>query len=167
MEGKEDIFLNSGIPEEFVRFFRIYQEKFGKCWHSEKNGRFAINFRYHMLEGMQKNIQDSDLLVAAAILLSHHESYFEDLLDPQKRTFRDHDLKKAAETIRELAKYMAKNAGELSFGHNPTFTKVRLSLGLKGEEVMTPARRAKLTEARYLEFFCNLPEIWGFKPKTA
>jgi len=160
MEG-EDILSGKGIPEEAIVFFRSYQKNLGKDqkWSREKNGRFAQNFRYHMLEGLQKNIPSLDLLVAGAILLSHESSYIKlvqegDNDDPIAK----HELSRIKEQVLAVAEYMSKNGAFLLIPYSTLFSKVRLRLGLSGPDFSK--EKSKRPYCEYLEFFCNLPAIW-------
>lgn len=162
MKKEKDILEGVGIPPEAIAFFRRYQERQGTAWHMEKNGRFAQNFRHHMLEGLKINIPSLDLLVAAAILLSNHGNYFERVRgeisnDPAV----NHDLAVIQQKVRGLAQSMAEWGTSLSIPHSPEFTKVRLRLGLGGAEVSV--KKSKRPKQEYIAFLCNLPEIWEGK----
>lgn len=175
MEQK-DILLEAEIPKEYVEFFWAYQrylEKKSKgIWYYEKNGRFASNFRYCILEGLKKDIKEGDLLLAAAILLSHCESYFEYLFNPSfKNTSNyEHELGNIKKITREIAEFMAKSDDAIYEYASPetSFSKTKSLLGFTNEELKVPARDTdiKKVPGRYLRFFCNLPEIWDYKPKN-
>lgn len=154
----KDTFVCSGIPKEIISFFRVYQKHAGKggaIWFTERNGRFATNFKYHILEGMRKNFMDKDLLVAAALLLSHEGSYFFLMRRPREEASYRHEVERTQKIRREIAGYMAKNARRLmypSFGSR-IISKVKSYLGF-GIEINT---------SRYMEFFCDLPLIWEYE----
>lgn len=157
MENTGDILSGIGIPEEAIAFFRKYQERLGTAWHMEKNGRFAQNFRYHMLEGLKKDIPSLDLLVAGVILLSS-ESYLERMREEERDDPAiKHELSRIRKLVLALAEYMSKHGADLCT-YRLLFSKVGLRLGLSG--TLFPTRRAARPPHEYLEFFCNLPAIW-------
>lgn len=157
MEKAEDILSGIGIPPEAIAFFRKYQERLGTAWHMEKNGRFTKNFRYHMLEGLKKDIPSLDLLVAGAILLSS-ESYLERMREEERDDPAiKHELSRIRELVLALAEYMSKHGADLC-AYRLSFSKVGLRLGLSGTSF--PTRRATRPPYEYLEFFCSLPAIW-------
>jgi len=169
-EKEEDILEEAGIPGDYINFFRTYQ-KDGKnlgVWHREKNGRFTMNFQHYILEGMEKGI-DSDLMLAAAILLSHCELYFNYVADPKTKNWDGYkfETEKIRETTRAVAQYMAK-VGEEAYGFpigNSSFNQARSLLGFTNQELKVPLADITITPGRYLRFFCALPEIWGYQPK--
>lgn len=166
--GGKDILKEAGIDDDVVDFFRRYQQSKGMTpWHKEKNGRFAINFRYYMKEGESKKIDDLDLLVAAAILLAHQESYFEDLLEPDLGSLssRPTQLNIIREDVRRVALYMDENGVNIYAPWGQTFSKMRKLLGLSTKELLKNEDEVAFNSARYLQFFCRLPEVWGYKPK--
>ncbi len=161
MENAEDILSGKGIPEEAIAFFRRYQKSLGKNqkWSREKNGRFAQNFRYHMLEGLQKNIPRLELLVAGAILLSHEGSYIKRVQEEDSDdSIVKHELSRIRGQVLSLAEYMSKNGAFLLIPYSTLFSTVRLRLGLSGPDFFK--EKSKRPYCEYLEFFCNLPAIW-------
>jgi len=161
---EEDILSGKGIPEEAIVFFRSYQKSLGKDekWSRERNGRFAQNFRYHMLEGFQKNIPSLDLLVAGAILMSHESSCLRRMREEDSGdSVAKHELSRIRERVLALAEYMSKNGAFLRIPHSILFSKVRLRLGLSGLKFSREGSGRPYCE--YLEFFCNLPAIWEEK----
>lgn len=158
---EKDIFQNSGVPERFVRFFRKYQ-KSKAVWFAEPNGRFAMNFRYYILEGIRKRIESDDFLVAAAIFFSHHELYLSHLLDSNSQS-RGYHLERAQETIEALSVYMAKHYMNIlndSYGQLIT-VEILLPFSIK---IKLPFRINIINTsavARYLNFFRRLPDVWG------
>lgn len=162
---KKDILSGKGIPEEAIAFFRSYQKNLGKeeKWSREKNGRFAQNFRYHMLEGLQKNISNLDLLVAGAILMSHESGCLELMRGGGKEDdpVAKHELSRVRERVLALSGYMSKNGAFLHIPHSTLSFKVRLRLGLSGFKFSGEGSTRPYCE--YLEFFCSLPAIWEEK----
>lgn len=153
-----DIFVCSGISKEIINFFRVYQKHAGKgraIWLTERNGRFATNFKYHILEGVRKGFKEKDLLVAAALLLSHEGSYCSLMTMPIKEAHHRHEVERTQKIRREIAGYMAMNARRLiypSFGPR-ILSKIKSYLGF-GIGINT---------SRYMEFFCDLPLIWEYE----
>jgi hypothetical protein len=167
---KKDIFEDSGIPEDIVAFFRKYQKSKGKeaIWYGEPNGRFAMNFRYYIIEGMKKDLPDRDLLVAAAILLSHHESFFRYVTDPEygkKTKTRNYEIGKIHETIDELSKYMGKHGSSVAdFSEQPVLLEIMLPLRIKFR-LSARLTTAGISAIRYRKFFQDMPRIWGYAIK--
>ena len=165
---EKDILFGKGIPEEAIAFFRSYQKSLGidEKWSREKNGRFAQNFRYYMLEGLQKNIPSLDLLVAGAILLSHEESYIRRVQEEDRDdSIARHELARTRERVLALAKYMSENGAFLVIPHCVLFSKIRLKLRLSGFEFSGERRRRSCRD--YLKFFCDFPVIWQKEEKAA
>ena len=161
-----DILLGIGIPQEAIAFFREYQRSLGKKWYLEKNGRFAQNFRYYMLEGLQMNIPSLDLLVAGAILQSHEESYIRRILEEDRDdSIARHELARTRERVLALAEYMSKYGAFLLIPHCVLFSRIRLRLRLLGLEFSKEKSGRPCRE--YLEFFCNFPAIWKKEEKAA
>ena len=168
LKEEKDILKEAGIDDAVIDFFRRYQLSKGMTpWHKEMNGRFAINFKYFMKEGESKKIDDLDLLVAAAILLSHQESYFEYLLEPEfgNLAYRQHELNKIREDVRRVASYMSEYGINIYAPWGKTFSKMQKLLGLSTKELLKNEEVVELNSARYFKFFCRLPDVWGYKPK--
>lgn len=169
---EKDIFQGSGVPERFVKFFQKYQE--GKdAWFAELNGRFAMNFRHYILEGMGKKIEADDLLVAAAIFFSHHELYLEYLLDPKLTNAqgRGYELQKAQKTMDQLALYMARHyMNKLGDSHDQLISvEIAMPFGMRIKLPLRVTISNTSVVARYMTFFRELPDIWGldFETKAA
>lgn len=163
MEKTRNIFEGTGIPGEAISFFREYQRFIGTKWHMEKDGRFAQNFRYYMLQGLENitNIASLDLVVAGALLLSEHENYIR-YVSAEKPTapWANHELSKIQKGVRELATYMGKYGAKLNlcWPLDLVQSEARQRLGLKIDELSGPGE--KKTAGQYLAFYCALPEIW-------
>jgi hypothetical protein len=159
-----DIFGSTDMPEEAVTCFRAYQKHLGRemKWHQEKNGRFAQNFKYYMLQGLNKAkyISDLDLIVEAAILLSEHENYFRYVSGEEVAAeWAHHELSEIQKTVRSLAAFMAHYGPNLCWPLNLIPSKARQQLGLRIEDLAEPSERK--TTGQYLAFFCQLPGLWG------